>query len=145
MSQPSDDQAGFELDGEFYPLTFNADNGKDLILIDRITAMPTAEFVEAIRDGVSIGRGPIMLAVLATSIRARRPDWSVERIVRIVQSDLADLKFIGADEEEVLPPSEAAAAAPETAEPTTSPSEGSSPSSTRPDSLSSPTLSVARG
>lgn len=141
-----DDQAGFELEGEFYPLTFNADNGKDLILIDRITAMPTEEFVDAIRDGVSIGRGPIMLAVLATSIRARHPDWSIERIVRMVQADLAELKFIGGEaEDDEIPPAEAASAATTNDAPSTSPSDGSSPSPTRPDSLSSPTLSVARG
>lgn len=145
MSEAERDEVGFEFGGEFYPLTVNTDNGKDLMLIDRITAMPTQDFIEAIRDGVTAGRGPIMLAVFATSIRARRPDWSVERIYRMVTGDLSELQFIGVEEDEALPPSEAAGAATETGERTTSPSEGSSPSSTRPESMSSPTLSVARG
>jgi hypothetical protein len=139
------DEVGFEFEGEFYPLTVNTDNGKDLMLIDRLTAMPTEDFLEAIRDGIGIGRGPIMLAMLATSIRAKHNDWSVERIYRITTADLSSVKILGVEEEDANPPAEAASETAATGESSTSSSEDSSPSQTRPESMSSPTLSVAQG
>lgn len=140
------DEIGFELGGDFYPLTVNVDNGKDLMLIDRLTSMPTEDFRDAISDGAELGRGPIMLAVLACSIRARHPSWTIERILRIVTGDLAELTFIGAaDDQEVEtsdPPADAAsqAASQQPSAPTASPSAGSSPPSTPPESSSSETL-----
>lgn len=128
-----DDRIGFEFAGEFFDLTVNFDNGKDLMLIDRLTQMPVDEFQEAVRDGVSIGRGPVMMAVLSTSIRAKHPNWTVERILSLVTGDLSELVFIGAEEEESDadgPPAETSESTPETPNSSTSPSDVSSPSST---------------
>ncbi len=129
-----DDRVGFEFSGEFFDLTVNFDNGKDLILIDRLTRMPVDEFQEAVQDGVSIGRGPVMMAVLATSIRAKHPNWTIERILSMVISDLSELVFIGATEEEESdadgPPAETSELTPETPSSSTSPSDVSSPPST---------------
>jgi len=75
---------------------------KDLMLIDRVTGgMPIAEFDETIREG-SLARGPVMLAVMATSIRAKFPDWTVERIMKAVMGiDIVqDVEFVGGEEDE---------------------------------------------
>lgn len=125
---------GFELGGEFYRWHVT-DNGKDLMLIDRFTAMPIQEFFEIIEDTFDRGRAPVLLAMLATSIRAKHPDWSVERIARTVMgTNLSDVAFIegDAEEEKPLPPD---AAAEEAAADSTSSADGSLP-------LLEPTTSV---
>lgn len=103
---------GFELDGTFYRWNLT-DSGKDLMLIDRFTQMPVQEFFETVEDNFDRGRAPILLAMLATSIRAGHPDWSVERIVRSVMAlNLSAVVFVDADvEEETLPPTSAASGA----------------------------------
>ncbi len=125
-------EVGFELDGDFFPLTVNLDNGKDLMLIDRLTAMDTLQFRECLQDGIGIGRGAIQLALIATSIRAKYPTWTVERIYRQVTGDLANMTWVGGDEEdeEVGPPAESVPATPQGRTP--------SSSSTSEGSLSSP-------
>lgn len=105
---------GFELDGTFYRWALS-DQGKDLMLIDRFTQMPISEFFSVIEDGFDRGRGPVLLAMIATSIRAGNPDWTVERVVRRVM-DLSlgdDVTFIdGGAEEDPRPPAIAAEAPP---------------------------------
>ena len=136
---------GFELDGEFYRWALS-DQGKDLMLIDRFTGMPVPEFFGIVQDGFDRGRGPVLLAMMATSIRAQNPDWSVERIVRIVQDlHLSEVAFIEGEVEDdsELPPAQAAplraAAAPESS-PSTS---GGSSSSSIPRGSSSSEMSFA--
>lgn len=126
---------GFELDGVFYRWHVT-DTGKDLMLIDRFTGMPVAEFFETIEDTFDRGRAPILLALMATSIRNEHPDWTVERIVRQVQAlSLGDVTFVDADaEEQPVPPAEAGPGQPASDEP----SNGSSSSST-PEETSTPT------
>lgn len=90
------------------------DGGKDMLLIDRFTGMPVHEFFSTIEDQFDRGRAPILLALIATSIRAQFPEWTPERIVRVVQNlNLSDVEFIDADTEEAEagPPVEAGAAA----------------------------------
>lgn len=103
-------EGGFELDGEgvFYPWRFS-DNAKDLMLVDMIAEMPAPEFAAAIEDGFDRSRTPILLTVVATSIRAGNPDWSVQRIYRKVMNlNLSQIVFIDADaEEQQVPPAEA--------------------------------------
>jgi hypothetical protein len=97
---------GFEYDGTFYRWHVS-DMGKDLMLIDRFSNMPLHEFFEVVDDGFDRGRAPILLTLIATSIRFGQPDWSVERIVRTVQNlSLGDIVFIDGDEEAApeLPP-----------------------------------------
>jgi hypothetical protein len=94
---------GFELDGEFYPWHVS-DIGKDLMLIDRFSGLPLAEFYAVVDDTFDRGRAPILLTLIATSIRAKHPDWSVERIIRLVMDlNLGELTFVDGDEEEPEP------------------------------------------
>lgn len=97
IEKPLED--GFELGGVFYRWTAS-DTGKDLMLIDRFTGMPVHEFFGIIEDTFDRGRAPILLALMATSIRAKFPDRSVERIVRQVQDlSLGEVVFIGGDDD----------------------------------------------
>lgn len=77
-----------------------SDGGKDILLIDRFTGLPVHEFFDLVGDSFDRGRGPIMLALIATSIRAKFPDWTPERIVRVVQNlRLSELEFIDGEED----------------------------------------------
>jgi hypothetical protein len=102
-------EGGFELHGEFYPWHVS-DIGKDLMLIDRFSGLPVAEFFQVVEDDFERGRAPILLTLVATSIRYKHQDWTVERIVRMVMdTNLGELVFVGGDEEEAkpeLPPAE---------------------------------------
>jgi hypothetical protein len=133
---------GFELDGEFYSWHLS-DIGKDLMLIDRISGMSVAEFYELAEDPVAQERIPVLLTLIATSIRHRHHDWSVERIYRRVM-DLSiskDVTMIDGDSEEDSRPllSAAPATSPPSGEPERSPSSDSSPPSTPAANGTSPT------
>ena len=137
---------GFELDGEFYRWHLS-DTGKDLMLIDRFTAMPFDEFFAVIEDNFDRGRAPILLAMVATSVRAKHPDWTVDRIARLVMNtSLSEIEFVAADQEEDTrpPPVDDHATGPPTPASGTSPSNGSSASSAPTDSTTSETLSETR-
>ncbi len=132
---------GFELDGRFYRFAVSTHN-KDMMLIDRFTKLPPQEFFDAVesRSIFEMQRTPMLLALVATSVRAARPDWSVERITRVVEDrDFDSIVWIGGDEEERTdidgPPSPAASAA---ATSESSPDE-SSPSPTPPEPSESET------
>lgn len=89
-----------ETEATFVPFMVGMSASKDLKLIDRCTAMPLDEFAEAFDDPAQRGRGSIMLAVIALSIRAKFPDWSVERIMRFVDDlEMPDVTFVGGEEE----------------------------------------------
>lgn len=91
---------GFEYQGVFYRWSVS-DGAKDMLLIDRFTGLPIHEFFEQIEDGFDRSRAPIMLATIATSIRARYPEWSVERIARLVLGlSLSEVTFVGGDEDD---------------------------------------------
>lgn len=96
---------GFELAGIFYRWHVT-DGAKDLILVDKFAGMPITEFFALIEDSFDRGRAPVLLALMATSVRNGHPDWSVERVTRTVMDiNLSDVTFIDADEEaETLPP-----------------------------------------
>lgn len=122
---------GFELDGVHYRWHVT-DTGKDLMLIDRFTGMPVAEFFDVIEDEFDRGRAPILLAMLATSIRAKHPDWSVERIARLVMNtSLGDVVFVDSDaEEQLVPPAEGGQTPPTSTEPSNGSSSSSTPEET---------------
>jgi hypothetical protein len=95
-------QDGFEVDGDFYRYAISTHN-KDMLLIDRFTNRPPQEFFDAVesRSIFEMQRTPMLLALAATSIRAAHPDWSVERIARIVEDrDFDSIVWFGGDEEE---------------------------------------------
>lgn len=96
-------EVGFEIEGQFYRWSVS-DSAKDLMLIDKFTQMPAHEFFELIEDSFDRGRGPILLAMMACSIRRGHPDWSVERIARTVLNlSLNEVTFIGGEEEVEVP------------------------------------------
>jgi len=99
----TDQRDGFEYQGEFYTWSVT-DIGKDLMLIDRFAALPIQEFFELVDDDHERGRGPILLTLIATSIRNGHPDWSVERVIRLVMDlNLGDVKFLAGDTQEEVP------------------------------------------
>lgn len=112
MSAVADkEEMGFELAGTFFRWSVS-DHAKDLILIDRFTQMPAHEFFETIEDNFDRGRGPILLAMMATSIRRAHPDWSVERVVRKVSDiSMSEVVWLGGEDED-----EGEVEAPETGE-----------------------------
>lgn len=117
---------GFEFKGEFFRWNVSA-IGKDLMLIDKFSGLPVADFFEIVEDDFDRGRAPIMLTLIATSIRAGHPDWTVERIVRTVMDlSLDEVTFLTGDVEEPKGPP-----ASEGEEPTgeSSPSPSKSPAS----------------
>jgi hypothetical protein len=131
---------GFEYQSRFYRWRVT-DMGKDLMLIDRFAAMPITDFFTQVEDSFDRGRAPILLTLIATSIRAGNPDWSVERVTRtVLNMNLSDVVFVDADAEEEpqLPP--APAGEEPTAEPSKSPSDGSSSSPTQEEPSTSETL-----
>jgi hypothetical protein len=111
MADEAEAETGFEIRGQFYKWTVS-DGAKDLMLIDTFTKMPSHVFFEAIDDPYERARGPIMLALMATSINAAHPDWSVERTSRLVMDASNEATFIGGDLEEEgdadVPPEESA-------------------------------------
>lgn len=104
---PSDKPAedGFELNGEFIRWHVS-DGAKDLILVDRFAGMPITEFFQLVEDSFDRSRAPVLLALMATSLRNKHPDWSVDRVERTVMNlSLSDVTFIDADvEEDSRPP-----------------------------------------
>lgn len=132
---PQEDGFEYKLPGDDEATFFRwslSDGGKDIMLIDRFTAMPIDEFFKVVEDSFDRSRGPILLAMIATSIRARFPDWTVERIFRTVQNlALSEVMFIAADEEGDDPPTESGETP--TQEKSPSPSPTSSPSATQTD------------
>jgi hypothetical protein len=108
--RPAED--GFEYQGSFYRWHVTT-VGKDLMLIDRFSGLPVQEFFRLIEDDFDRGRVPVLLTMIATSIRNVHPDWTVERIVRLVLDlDVAELLFVEADTEaDTLPPASAEPAA----------------------------------
>jgi hypothetical protein len=117
-------ESGFDYDGQFYPVSFTA-GAKDLILVERITALPIDEFQQAAM--ASENRPSILLGLLATSIRARHPDWSVERIYQMVMAvdDISEIHTIAGDSAETPTPGGQKEPSPDTSD---SPSGESSPS-----------------
>lgn len=88
-------EAGFWIKDDFYPWTLN-DGVKDLILLDRVTGgMPTGEFFAAVRDEDERGRGPVLIGMMALSVRATHPEWSVNKIERFFDAlDLNDVEYV---------------------------------------------------
>ena len=122
---PDDDQA------TFFPWKINLEGAKDMLIVDSFTQLPIDAFHEKLQDGFERRRGPFLLALIATSIAAKYPDWTVQRVCRLVENlDFSRFAGIDAGEDEtgdvVVPP--------ETGEPTSenssSPSDGSSSSAT---------------
>lgn len=96
-------EEGFEYQGHFYRWRVS-DVGKDLMLIDYFAKMPVQDFFDVVDDALERGRAPILLALMATSIRAEHPERSVERISRMVMDiPLGDVTFVGGDEDATVP------------------------------------------
>ena len=123
-----DDRKGFELEGQFYPWNVTT-RGHDLVLIDRIAGIPPQEFFDLVEDEYDLSRAPVTLALIATSIRNRHPERSLERIQRMVMAidlsdDSDDITFIGVDDGDLegagSPPAEGGQTSPSAVSPPTS-------------------------
>lgn len=114
-------ESGFELDGVQYGWHLS-DAIRDLQLVDHFTrGMPPDEFFELAEQGSR--RAVVLIALIATSVRAKHPDWPVDKIIRTVETlDLSDVEFFGGDDG---PPAEAGT--PADAENGSSPSTGAGP------------------
>lgn len=124
------DEDGFEYRGVFYRWHLG-DTGKDLMLIDAFAKMPPTDFFALIEDEFDRGRVPVLLTMIATSIRHKHPEWTVERITRTVMDmSLGDVAFIDGDREEDPRPPAGAANGKAATETSISPVAESSPSST---------------
>lgn len=130
---------GFEYEGTFYRWHVT-DIGKDLMLIDRFSGLPISEFFAVVEDTWDRGRAPILLTLIATSLRNGHPDWSVERIIRLVmETPLSEVTFVGSDEDEpaespLPPPAEASTGAESSSE--------SKPTSSEPEPETSETFNA---
>lgn len=95
-------KSGFEYDGKFYPFEIS-DKGRDVFLIDRITGMPLQDVFAEVKKPIDEMRTPVFFALVATSIRAKRTDWSLERILRIADelsySEILE-SIVGGDQDE---------------------------------------------
>jgi hypothetical protein len=142
-----DGGGGFEFEGRYYRMRCT-DMGKDLMLIDRIAGMGFGEFFLAIEDPEQRRRGPVFLTLIATSLRAGNPDWSLEKIVRTVMSIrvMSDIDFVPDEdrEEDTRDPLPEKPKPEPDDEHSSSPSNGSSSSPTPPESEASSTLSETR-
>lgn len=122
-------ESGFEYEGVFYEW-HATDKGKDLMLIDRLTGMPPQVFFEAIQDDFDRGRGPVLLALIATSIRHRWQEWSLERILRMVDElSLGEVEFIDGDDDPPEAPPSPPDEGSDSPEPSPKPSESPEPES----------------
>lgn len=98
MAEPK--QSGFEYEGVFYRWHLS-DKIKDLGLIDHFAKMPPHEFFAAVEDDFDRSRGPVLAAMLATSIRHAKPQWSPDRVIRYVEDiSISDVTFFEGEEEE---------------------------------------------
>lgn len=129
----ADNESGFEYQGVFYPWQVTM-KGVDLLLIDRISGMNPQAFFELIEDNYDMSRAPVTLTLIATSMRARHPERSLERILRnVMELDLnEDLEFVNAEEDEESPPPAAAEGGPSETSPSSSNGTAEPPSPTLP-------------
>ena len=134
-------EEGFEHAGRFYTWHIS-DHAKDLLLIDTFSRLPADEFFRLMDEGdLDMRRTPVMLALIATSLRHGNPDWSYQKVERtVMDASLSDFEFVSADEPEqeddAGPPAQPG---PSSTGPQEQPT-GSSPSSTEPDNSESETL-----
>lgn len=111
---------GFELDGRYYPLRMRMGHPKDLLLMDRLSDGRAFEIAQAAEDDADDAERygiTFTLCMIATSLRAGNPTWSVERIYDRVMSieDLdTEVVWIGGESEEQLLPPDGPAATPAT-------------------------------
>jgi hypothetical protein len=98
---------GFELtfpdqtEAEFVPLNPGGESGKDLQIIDMVTkGMPLEVFSAAMEDPTQRGRGVVFLAYIGLSIRAKYPQWTVERIVDFVENlEISNVGWLDGEQE----------------------------------------------
>lgn len=130
---PGEDQA------TFFPWKVNVEGAKDMLIIDAFTELPIDVFHEKLQDGFDRRRGPFLLALIATSIAAKYPDWTHQRVIRLVENlNFSDFTAVDA-EADASPPD---ATGEQNSESSNSPSDGSSSSPTQTDESTSDTSSL---
>ena len=88
------DEAGFKLEGEFFPLVDHFDTETSMA-VERSVQMPFAEWIDAYEREKGAGSYSIttMLGLLAASIYQKYPEWSFQRIKRLVKFDPESVEF----------------------------------------------------
>lgn len=117
MTDNPEPQDGFKWRGEFFPFVLNGAHPKDIVLVERITKIPIFEYERRAEAGdPALRSGSMLVALMATSIRAKHPDWDVERIERwtydldFTSDDFEMIESEGEEEETPLPPETAPSA-----------------------------------
>ena len=82
------DEAGFKLDGEFFPWSESYDIPTCMV-VEQVTGMPFEAFVEAIDDstGTDSVSVSVMAGMMAASIYHKYPNWSTRKIKRLLAFD----------------------------------------------------------
>lgn len=93
------DEAGFKLDGEFFPWSDNFDI-PTCMLIEQVTGMPFEEFAEAIDAGGDSVSVSVMAGMMAAGIHKKYPNWTTRKIKRLLAFDP------GSDALEIINPSD---------------------------------------
>ena len=118
---PGDDQA------TFFKWSLNLESTPHMRLIDHFAGVPLHVFAEHLDDDLEKQRIPVLLSVIATSIEAKFPDWSLERVIRTVEKfDWS--RYTQIEGTDASPPDESPTG--QTSDDSTSPSDESSPSVT---------------
>ena len=89
-------EAGFNLNGEFFPWAEHYDMG-DAIIIERVTGMDLQEFAEAGDTDGGRASVSVMAGMMAAAMRHKHPGWKHRHIEELIQnSDLAgdNIEFI---------------------------------------------------
>ena len=76
---PGDDKA------TFFKWSLNLESTPHMRLIDHFAGVPLDVFAENLDDDLQKRRIPVILSVIATSIETRFPDWTLERVIRVVE------------------------------------------------------------
>ena len=123
------DEAGFKLDGEFYPWATHYDIPTCMV-VEQVTGMPFEDYAEAADEAGDRPSVTIMAGMMAAAIHQKYPNYTARKLRKLLKVDMGSdaLEIVNAEVEpegaEVvqLPP-------PVAAEPE-APSESSSPQST---------------
>jgi hypothetical protein len=93
-------EGGFEYDAEFFPWHIT-DKVKDLQLIDHFAEIPPQDFFQAVQDDFDRSRTPILAAMMATSVRHAKPEWSRSKVIRFIEDvSMSDVEFFEGEDDE---------------------------------------------
>lgn len=99
----TDQQAGFEIHGRFYPMPTTI-KGRDPIVIKEVSGMTFREFAEASDDPSSAFDPGVVITWVAIAVWRANPGWSRATLLGYIGDlDFDAIKGVGANEEEGAP------------------------------------------